>query len=250
MKKIALAQMNVEYGNTTKNITVGEGFIRTAVDQKCDLVCLPELWSTGFQYQTMDKYSELNSSLLEHLQDISNQTGIAICGSFIEKQSEQFFNSFIMMQPNLAKTRYFKKHLFAMMHEDKHFSAGNDNHPFNTLLGLSGMCVCYDLRFPEQFLDLSMQGAEVFLLSAHWPLSRIHHWDVLLQARAIENQAFMIAVNSVGQSGKDIYGGHSTVIAPDGEIILAAPSDEEGLYTTEIDVDIVKLLRQKFVIHH
>jgi predicted amidohydrolase len=86
------------------------------------------------------------------------------------------------------------------------------------------------------------------MMSAHWPLSRINHWDVLLQARAIENQAYMIAVNSVGQSGKDIYGGHSTVIAPDGEIIFRAPLDEDGLFVVEIETGKVKTLRQNFVI--
>ena len=85
-------------------------------------------------------------------------------------------------------------------------------------------------------------------MSAHWPLVRISHWDILLQARAIENQAYMIAVNSVGQSGKEIYGGHSAMIAPDGEVLLRSPSDEEGLFIGEIEPDKVKALRDKFVL--
>lgn len=247
MKKIALAQMNVEYGNMQHNIAVAENLIQSAISQNCDLVLLPELWSTGFDYHHLDEYAVQNNALITHLQSVSDQSNIAICGSFIEKQGSNFYNSFNMLQPNLPRNFYFKNHLFAMMHEDKYFTPGDGSLPFRSILGQTGMSICYDLRFSELFLDMRMQGAEVFLLSAHWPLARISHWDVLLQARAIENQAYMIAVNSVGQSGKDIYGGHSAMIAPDGEVLLLAPSDEEGLYTVEIDPDRVKALREKFV---
>ena len=247
MKKIALAQMNVEYGNSQKNVTVAKHFINSAIEQKCDLVILPELWSTGFDYPHLEAHAEQNFLLITYLQELAKSSKITICGSFIEKQGNYFYNSFNAIQPNIPKTRYFKNHLFRLMHEDKYFTAGEGSVPFKSTLGLTSMSICYDLRFPELFLDMRLHGAEVFLLSAHWPLARINHWDVLLQARAIENQAYMIAVNSVGQSGKDIYGGHSTLIAPDGEIICRAPADEEGLFVAEIDPGKVKTLREKFV---
>jgi omega-amidase len=248
MKKIALAQMNVEYGNISKNISVAENLISSAIDQKSDLVMLPELWSTGFDYHLLEESANQNFALINHLQNLANTSEITICGTFIEKQGSQFYNSFNTLQPNLPRTRYFKNHLFKLMHEDKYFTPGEVSIPFRSSLGHTGMSICYDLRFPELFMDLNLHGAEVFLLSAHWPRARINHWDVLLQARAIENQAYMIAVNSVGQSGKDMYGGHSVIIAPDGEVILQAPTDQEGLFTAEIDPGNVKSLRNKFVI--
>lgn len=248
MKKIALTQMNVEYGNIQKNIMVAENFINSAITQKCDLVLLPELWSTGFDYHHLEEYAQQNYALIMHLQEVSNQTGIIISGSFIEKQGSQFFNSFNTLQPNLPRARYFKNHLFTPMREDKYFTAGELSLPFKTPLGMTGMSVCYDLRFPELFLDMRLHDVEVFLMSAHWPLVRINHWDVLLQARAIENQAYMIAVNSVDQSGKDSYGGHSTVIAPDGEMLIQAPSDQDGLFVVEIEPNRVREWREKFVI--
>lgn len=248
MKKIALAQMNVEYGNMQKNIAAAEGMIYTAVDKQCDLILLPELWSSGFDYHHLNDYADQNCALIAKLQSIADQSNITICGTFIEKQDIRFYNSFITLQPRLPQTRYFKKHLFALMHEDSYFTPGKTSNPFSSILGQTGMSVCFDLRFSDFFLDLRLQGAECFLMSAHWPLARINHWDILLQARAIENQAYMIAVNSVGQSGKDIYGGNSMVIAPDGEIVLRAPNDEEGLFIAEIDPDKVKKIREKFVI--
>jgi len=248
MKKIALAQMNVEYGNMQHNIAAAERLIHSAVTQKCDLILLPELWSTGFDYHHLEDYVDQNKLLLNNLQGIADESKMTICGSFIEKQGDLFYNSFNTLQPHFPRNRYFKNHLFTQMHEDMHFTPGNESILFKSSLGLTGMGVCYDLRFPELFLDMRLNGAEIFLMSAHWPLIRINHWDVLLQARAIENQAYMIAVNSVGQSGKDIYGGHSAVIAPDGEVLLRAPNDKEGLFITEIDPEEVKVLRDKFIV--
>ena len=249
MKKIALAQMNVEYGNMQKNIAVAKQLINSAIDQKCDLVLLPELWSTGFDYHHLEAYADQNVLLITDLQELSDQSEITICGSYIVKQESHLYNSFYSLQPKKPVTRYYKNHLFSMMHEDKYFTAGESSISFNSPLGQTGISICYDLRFPELFLDLRRQGAECFLMSAHWPLVRINHWDVLLQARAIENQAYMIAVNSVGQSGKDVYGGHSAIIAPDGEIILRAPTNVEGLFIAEIDPGKVKNLRENFFIH-
>lgn len=241
--------MNVEYGNMQKNTSIAEELIHSAISQQCDLVLLPELWSTGFDYHYLDEYAEQNHMLIIHLQKLANESKIIIASSFIEKQGSQFFNSFNTLQPNLPINRYFKKHLFTPMHEDKYFSPGEVSIPFSTPLGLTALSVCYDLRFPEFFLDLRRLNTEIFLMSAHWPLVRISHWDVLLQARAIENQAYMVAVNSVGKSGKDNYGGHSAVIAPDGEVLLHAPDDAEGLFVVEIDPGRVKSLREKFIIH-
>ncbi len=248
MKKIALAQMNVEYGNMQKNISVAEIFINSAIAQKCDLVLLPELWSTGFDYHHLEEYGQQNDLLINRFQEVADRASTIIGGTFIEKQGSQFYNSFNTLQPNKPRNRYFKKHLFTPMRENKYFTPGEYSIPFKTPLGETGLSVCYDLRFPELFLDMRAHNTEVFLMSAHWPLVRISHWDILLQARAIENQAYMIAVNSVGQSGKDTYGGHSTVIAPDGDVLIQAPADQEGLFITEIDPARVKEWREKFVI--
>lgn len=248
MKKIALAQMNVEYGNVQKNTSAAEELILSAISQQCDLILLPELWSTGFDYHHLDEYAEQNHELIEHFQAVSDESKLIIGGTFIEKQGSQFYNSFNTIQPNLPRNRYFKKHLFSPMHEDKYFTQGEHSIPFRSPLGQTGMSICYDLRFPELFMDLRLHDTEVFLISAHWPLIRISHWDILLQARAIENQAFMIAVNSVGKSGKEYYGGHSAVIAPDGEVLLLAPDDAVGLFIVEIDPGKVKTLREKFII--
>jgi omega-amidase len=248
MKKIGLAQMNIEYGNYQRNCKTAEIFIQNAIDQNCDLILLPELWSTGFDYHHMETFALENIDLINQIQVLSDSAKICVCGTFIENISGHFYNSFKLIQPKIPVETYSKHHLFQLMREDQHFTPGEASVPVQSILGSTGLAICFDLRFPDMFWDLSSKGVETFLISSHWPLARIHHWDTLLRARAIENQAFVIAVNSVGQSGKDLYGGHSTIISPDGEILLQAPSDQENLFTLEIDPDAVKHIRKNFEI--
>jgi omega-amidase len=248
MKKIALAQMNVEYGNFNRNVLKAKEYLKVAIDSRCDLILFPELWSSGFDLRRSEEHAVENLDLLEQFQQESDYSGITICGSYIEKIQESYFNSFKTLQPHQREITYYKNHLFKLMHEDKYFQPGSGSQPFFSTLGTTGMSICFDLRFPEFFRDLSAQGVETYLLSSHWPLVRIDHWNVLTHARAIENQAFMIAVNSVGQSGKDVYGGSSVVITPDGEVLFRAPFDEENLYMIDIDPGYVEIVRTKFVI--
>lgn len=248
MKKIALGQMNIEYGNFTRNVSTAKAYITTAIDSKSDLILLPELWSSGFDLHNMEELATQNVELIKQLQAISNETGLIICGSYINNEFGNYYNSFITLQSHQQAIIYHKNHLFHQMHEDKYFTPGIESKPFKTALGVMGSCICFDLRFPEFFRGLSSKGTEIFIMSSHWPLVRINHWKVLLQARAIENQAFMIAVNSVGISGRDTYGGTSMVIAPDGKIVYEAPIDQDGLFEIEIDPSLVQKTRRAFPI--
>ena len=248
MKKIALAQTNIIYGDFKFNVQKAEKFVQSAIDQHCDLILFPELWSSGFDLKNNALYDVKNISLIQKLQSIADQNNISICGSYIQNQDAVFYNAFNFIQPNKPIQIYHKSHLFTLMHEDKFFQPGIITHPISSILGTTGLGICFDLRFPEYFRELYSQGVQVFLISSHWPLVRIDHWDILLQARAIENQAFVIAANSTGLSGKDMYGGHSTVIAPDGKVLLRAPSNVEDLFIVEIDPSEVQSVREKFVI--
>jgi predicted amidohydrolase len=107
------------------------------------------------------------------------------------------------------------------------------------------MAICYDLRFPELFRHLALQGAHFFLLPAEWPIQRTAHWKALLRARAIENQVGLAAVNRVGSSPEATYGGCSAIYDAWGETVIEADS-QEGLYTGEIDLEQTERIRQKF----
>ncbi len=100
MKKIALGQMNIEYGNIQRNVKTATDFLRAAIAERCDLLLLPELWSTGFELRSLEEYSQQNMKLIKQLQSLSDQSNITICGSFIENQNGRFYNSFNTIQPH------------------------------------------------------------------------------------------------------------------------------------------------------
>ena len=109
-----------------------------------------------------------------------------------------------------------------------------------------GLSICYDLRFPSMYQTLASKGAEVMLISAEWPITRVNHWSALLRARAIENQAFVIGVNRVGTDGSYIYGGYSAIFSPYGDPLIEISNSKEGSQFTMIDLSLVEEFRQKF----
>ena len=129
-----------------------------------------------------------------------------------------------------------------MLKEDVHFEGGKNVAVFDSPWGRIGLTICYDLRFPEIFRSCAVQGAELILLVAEWPRRRIEHWKVLLQARAIENQCYIAAVNKVGTSQGAILGGNSTIINPMGKVLVLGGEKEDLLYT-EINIDDVSRIR-------
>ncbi len=248
MKKIALGQLNIEYGNFEKNLRAAEEFVQIASRSHADVLLLPELWSSGFDLRNRADYLEPNRILLDNLQLLVDQSNLLVGGTYIKNDNGHYYNSFILLQPKQPPVHYHKQHLFHLMKENQYFTSGQPISPFYSPFGSTALAVCFDLRFPDYFRSLRSQGTETFLLSAHWPLARINHWEILLQARAIENQAFMIAVNSTGRSGKDDYGGTSMIVAPDGEILLKAPTHEEGVFMLEINPRTVSKIREEFPI--
>jgi predicted amidohydrolase len=108
------------------------------------------------------------------------------------------------------------------------------------------LVTCYDLRFPELFRSLTAAGAEAFVVPAGWPARRIEHWRVLLRARAIENQAWVLGVNGVGEHAGVVLGGRSAVIDPWGEVVVEALPDRECLVVAELVTDAVGQTRASF----
>jgi len=235
MIKIALAQICIDYDNIQKNIEKGLSFISKAVNSGCEAIILPELWSTGFRLENHLRFSEANASLIDTLNTIATKDHIEIMGSYIIKKGGHFYNQFNALIPKQSRISYNKIHLFPSMHEPNFLTAGNEIQVFSSNLGNIGPSICFDLRFPEIYVEIARKNGQVHVIPAHWPSARIHHWDVLLQARAIETISYVIGVNSVGYSGKTNFGGHSAVISPDGAVIAQASSKDEDLIIVNID---------------
>jgi predicted amidohydrolase len=121
------------------------------------------------------------------------------------------------------------------MHEDRHLGAGNYSLVVDTSVGRLGVAICYDLRFAELFRKMALEGAEIFCLPSEWPKPRQEHWKVLLRARAIENQLFMIGTNCCGIQGRLDFTGLSQIISPLGTVLQMAPESEDAELVATLD---------------
>lgn len=213
------------------------------------IIVLPELWATGFAYDKLPALALETPRLLRELQAEAQRYNIHLAGSLPEAVFTEIgttlYNTLYVVGPEGICGQYRKQQLFGPMAEDVHFAPGDDPQPMATRLGPIAGLVCYDLRFPELARYQAAQGAGLLVVSAEWPTARLAHWRTLLQARAIENQLFVVACNTCGMVGQTEFAGHSMVIGPDGAIVAEAGEGEEaGLVA--VDMAQVAEVRQRF----
>jgi predicted amidohydrolase len=250
--------------NPTKNITVGvfqfdiksgdisanqqkayEGILRLS-DMKTNIAVLPELWSSGFDPSRIKDHAEKTPEIISDMSKLAADHRMMIAGSMPEVHDKRVYNTLFLIDKNGSLAGSYRKiHLFPPLKENACFHAGSRPVVCKTSLGTIGMMICYDLRFPELARSHAMQGAQIILVSAQWPRSRIEHWDILLRARAIENHVFIIACNRCGQEGDLIFGGHSQIISPSGKV-LAMLDAGPGTASTAIDFTEISTLKEQF----
>jgi predicted amidohydrolase len=177
----------------------------------------------------MERHAARTPEILAAVTELAGSYNIHIAGSLPEmvetEGGSRIFNTLYIVGPAGMAGSIRKQRLFSPMAEDRYFTAGNDPKPVLTDLGLLAGVVCFDLRFPELARAQVGRGAQLLLVSAQWPAARRNHWRILLQARAIENQVFVIGCNRCGITADTEFGGHSMIIAPDGTIL--AEADEQ-----------------------
>ncbi|MEY4136753.1 MAG: hypothetical protein RL205_881 [Actinomycetota bacterium] len=240
--RVALIQLRCDSAEPrAERIERAFAMVRDAA-ARADLIVLPELWSTcAFDLPAAREGAEpIDGPLVTALASLASELGVWIHGgSFAELVDESTrHNSCVLFDPEGTRVATYRKiHLFGFAEGERTVMTGGEELVVvDTPLGTTGLATCYDLRFPELFRALTDSGATAFLVSSGWPLARIEHWDVLTRARAIEDQAWVIACNEVGTQGSDgvVLGGHSVVIDPRGAVIAQAGESEEILYA-EID---------------
>ena len=215
------------------------------------LIALPEMWATGFVYEDLEKLSAGIPSLLRKLEKLAQSYDVVLAGTLpyleITDGHANLTNRLYFSGTCLAAAPGIdKQHLFSFWKEDLWFKPGHQPKPIKLATEASiGGLVCYDLRFPEAAQLQCRQGANILLVSAQWPKARIEQWRILLQARAIENQCFVIAANGCGHWDHLQLGGHSMLIAPDGEI-LGEAGEDEAFQVLEYNLEVQKELRERF----
>jgi omega-amidase len=243
--RISLGQTQIQHRSSDQNLEISSEMVKEAALFGSQVILFPELWLYGYDLRNAKTYAHDTPRILQQLLKLAKHHHIFIGGSILEESDGEPFNTFYLLNDEgQIVTKYRKTHLFRLMEEHIWLRPGTNLQTIQFPWGNCGMAICYDLRFPEMFRSLALKGCTLILLVSEWPQVRINHWRVLLQARAIENQLFFAAVNSVGQTGKEIYGGHSAIISPWGEIIAEGDGERSQLVSAEIDFDLVEQARK------
>jgi len=251
--RILGVQFNPEPGNKDANLDKVKKLIGENIWYKPDLIVLPEVFNSSVVHKYFQPLAETvpGGKTVVFLSDLASEykTNI-VSGSFIEKcNDEKYRNTSVVFGRNGEIIgKYSKIHMFSYYgsKEGKYITSGDSSVIIKTDFGKIGLSICYDLRFPELYRVMTYGGVELIVCPAAWPYPRLDHWLTLNKARAVENLVFMVSVNQCGKCG---FGrtnlGHSMVINPWGEIIASAGSDE-GVMMAEIDLDMVKKIREEF----
>ncbi|HEX2174999.1 MAG TPA: carbon-nitrogen family hydrolase [Nocardioidaceae bacterium] len=212
------------------------------------LVVLPELWPVGFfHFRDYERSAEpLDGPVVSAVCAQARQSNVWVLGgSFVERSAAGLHNTTFLASPEgeVALT-YRKIHLFGYQSAEAELLVAGDRPAcVSTPFGRVGAMTCYDLRFPELSRAMVDGGAEIILVTSAWPAARIEHWRVLLRARAVENQVWIVAANTAGSDAGTVLGGHSAIVAPDGEVLAEGGGDAEHV-SAVIDATAASAVRR------
>lgn len=235
--RVAAVQPEMVAGSPDRNSERALRLARRAAARGAKIIVLPELFITGFDYECIERLAARSTeAALRSMRAVAREFEIVIVAGSVSARTSgrgsttKIFNvSHIIGPDGRTKASYRKMHLFPLMDEDMHLSAGTEPVCARTPYGTIAQCICFDIRFPELVRRLMQLGADLLAVPAEFPRPRMEHWRTLLRARALENQFFVIAANRVGNDATGSYFGHSLIIDPNGEIVAEAGEEEEIL---------------------
>ena len=240
-------QTSLQWEYASENRKMFEEKINSIAD-KTEIIIIPETFSTGFSMKPKELAETMDGETVKWMKRIAAEKKVILTGSVIIKENENYFNRLIWMLPNGQAGIYDKRHLFGYAGEDNEFTPGTKRLIASVKGWKINLLVCYDLRFPVWARQQTQKdGPEYDLLIyvANWPERRNHAWKTLLQARAIENQCYVVGINRIGYDGNNIYhSGDSMVVDPMGEI-LHTRSHEEDIFTITLHKEKLDEVRTK-----
>jgi len=216
-----------------------------------DVLVLPELWGAGyFGFDGYEAHAEpIDGPTVALAQAWARDLRIEVhLGSFVERHADgRLSNTAVIVDRNGALTNVYRKvHVFGYGSQEQALLTPGDRVGVSPLGGLpSGVLTCYDLRFPEIFRSLVDLGAEQISVCAAWPAARLEHWRLFTSVRAVEQQAWLLACNAVGEQQGIALGGHSRVVDPWGQVVAEA-GDDEGFTRVEVDAGLPQRVRATF----
>ncbi len=249
--KLALVQADLLWQNTQGNLNKFDEFLQNLEDNT-DIVILPEMFATAFTMQVEKLEKPVGKSALAWLKNKAKELDKILVGSLLFEENSRYFNRMFWVRPDTIYSFYDKRHLFRMGNEESVMTAGNQRVviPFK---GMNFMLqVCYDLRFPVWVKNnfdnkTKKHDYDVIVYIANWPEVRKQAYSILLKARAIENQAYVIWVNRVGKDNKGtLHSGDSQLIDPLGNIVKQLPMHQEDIMYVHLEPDNLKEIRENF----
>lgn len=244
--KVTILQTDIEWGSPRGNILRVEQLMAQELDS--DLYVLPEMWSTGFATEPFGIAEEEDSSVaLEWMKTKAKELYCAICGSLAIHVDGYFRNRHYFVDGRKKVVQHYDKHhLFSYGHEDDYYTSG-DSHTVVAYEGFRFLLVtCYDLRFPMWSRYNAQYPYDAIICVANWPERRQNAWHILTRSRAIENQAYLIGCNRVGDDSYNHYRGCSAIISPIGRTLAKCKANEPDTTSFLLDLESLEHKRTKF----
>jgi predicted amidohydrolase len=250
-----LIQTTLHWEDKKANLAMLEEKI-SSIREKTEVVVLPEMFSTGFSMKPQQLAETMEGETVQWMKRVAMERKVILTGSVIIQEDGSgtagpaYYNRLLWMLPNGQCGVYDKRHRFAYAGEDAQYTAGNKRLIASVKGWKINLQICYDLRFPvwarqDPFANEEEPEYDVLVYVANWPERRSHAWKTLLQARAIENQCYVIGVNRVGDDGNTIYhSGDSMVIDAMGEVVYTK-NREEDIFTITLDKSNLQTIREK-----
>ena len=244
--RVACLQMDMLLAKPEENFSHAAELVKRAMENKPDVLVLPETWNTGFfPRENLQALCDRDGARVKEVFGAlaaRYQVNI-VAGSVSNVRDGRVYNTAMVFdRTGACIASYDKTHLFTPMGEDNYYTPGDRLCTF-VLDGVKcGLIICYDVRFPELTRSLTVPGLDMLFVVSQWPKVRTFHLRSLTTARAIENQMFLVCCNSCGTAGQTVYGGNSAIIDPWGETVALAGETEEIL-TADCDLQILTNIR-------
>jgi len=239
-------QLDIVWADPQANHRALTDLLASADLQGGDLVVLPEMFSTGFSMDSTALAQPPDGPTAIFLAETANRLGVHLLGGLAARYGDTFRNEAVLFSPEgSVMGRYWKMHPFSPSQEGMHYTPGDEAVVIPIGEFHLAPAICYDLRFPEQFRGAAAAGADLIAVIANWPAKRADHWACLLQARAIENQAYVVGVNRCGSDPNHAYAGRSAIIDPQGNVLARAGCDQ-CVIGAPLDHDSLNRWRKEF----
>ena len=240
---VAIVQAHLEWENVPVNLKLFNK--RIAAIEGANVIVLPEMFASGFTMKGKERVAPIYEAVYQCMQEWAREKDALIMGSTVYFEDEHYYNRLLVAFPDGKILHYDKKHLFTMGEEKEHFTAGDELLVFDYQGVRIAPFICYDLRFPVWSRNTC--GYDLAVYVANWPEARRQPWQILLMARAIENQCYVIGVNRVGEDGVGLsYSGDSAVISPKGDVLVACEPFADEVKQVDIDLKALREFRVKF----